>query len=587
MRFKILKHGGYGSTGLSTTGGNMTGPLVLAGAPTQALEASTKGYVDTALGNLNGASLTGGLIPVERLPAFTGDITNVAGSNSFSLSDSGVTPGSYPRVTVNAKGRITNGYLLTEADLPALDWGKVTTGKPTTMGGYGITDAVSASGSTMNGVLTVNNDPTQPLHIATKGYIDSLNNSAANGSLKTGDLVRKTTSVTPTGFLRCNGSELSRTAYSALFAVIGTTFNDNGYSMPGGGSPWVNQYSFNSTQTGTLGAFSNDHNLDTYVAYAGGLVTKNKVFLIGGLTGSVSGAATTVQAGSYSGNVSWSSYPPALPIGLISPGVALVKGNKVYVVGGTTGTGGQGTNGVYYSTIDANGDLGAWVASANLPATVLHSAAFVTIDRLFCISYSAVMSAPINSNGTLGAWVQHADCPYNLGFGRIIIINNTLYVFCTNSSNYYSVPILGDGTLGTWKIAGTLPISTYYSHVVATSKYVFIISGNASSGIYVAPINADGSIGSWTTNPNSLNYQIGGGVCAAFNDRLYVIGGYNYTLSTYTNQVSYAAWAGGLLDYSAYYNGALTSIGDTNSSNFRLPDYTSKEMPGSYTYIKY
>ncbi|MBE0664050.1 MAG: hypothetical protein IH597_16460, partial [Bacteroidales bacterium] len=44
---------------------------------------------------------------------------------------------------------------LLASDIPNLDWSKITTGKPTTISGYGITDAVSTSGNqTINGTKT-------------------------------------------------------------------------------------------------------------------------------------------------------------------------------------------------------------------------------------------------------------------------------------------------------------------------------------------------------------------------------------------------------------------------------------------------
>tara|TARA_R100001509_G_scaffold152924_1_gene113520 strand:- start:2045 stop:2626 length:582 start_codon:yes stop_codon:yes gene_type:complete len=42
--------------------------------------------------------------------------------------------------------------------------------------------------------------------------------------LNTGLIIPWTTASAPTGFLECNGSNVSRSTYSALFAVIGTTY---------------------------------------------------------------------------------------------------------------------------------------------------------------------------------------------------------------------------------------------------------------------------------------------------------------------------------------------------------------------------
>ena len=69
----------------------------------------------------------------------------VSGNPTVALATSGVTAGTYPKVTVDAYGRATAGAALAAADIPNLDWSKITTGKPTTLSAYGITDAVSSS----------------------------------------------------------------------------------------------------------------------------------------------------------------------------------------------------------------------------------------------------------------------------------------------------------------------------------------------------------------------------------------------------------------------------------------------------------
>jgi len=75
------------------------------------------------------------------------------------------TVGTYTKVTTDAQGRVTAGASLAAVDIPNLDWAKITTGKPTTLAGYGITDAASSSsltnyvaksGSAMTGALTMN-----------------------------------------------------------------------------------------------------------------------------------------------------------------------------------------------------------------------------------------------------------------------------------------------------------------------------------------------------------------------------------------------------------------------------------------------
>ena len=66
---------------------------------------------------------------------------NLSKDLTLSLAASGVTAGTYAKVTVDTYGRVTKGASLAASDIPALDWSKITTGKPTTIAGYGITDA--------------------------------------------------------------------------------------------------------------------------------------------------------------------------------------------------------------------------------------------------------------------------------------------------------------------------------------------------------------------------------------------------------------------------------------------------------------
>lgn len=77
------------------------------------------------------------------------------GSITLTLANSGVAAGTYPKVTVDAKGRVTSGSSLSASDIPSLDWSKITSGKPTTLAGYGITDAVNASNAVITSSLTL------------------------------------------------------------------------------------------------------------------------------------------------------------------------------------------------------------------------------------------------------------------------------------------------------------------------------------------------------------------------------------------------------------------------------------------------
>ncbi|WP_415062166.1 tail fiber domain-containing protein [Bdellovibrio sp.] len=84
---------------------------------------------------------------VTSVSGTAGEISVATGTTTpvLSLANAG-TVGSYYKVTTDAKGRVTSGQAaLVAADIPALDWNKITTGKPTTLAGYGISDALPTS----------------------------------------------------------------------------------------------------------------------------------------------------------------------------------------------------------------------------------------------------------------------------------------------------------------------------------------------------------------------------------------------------------------------------------------------------------
>ena len=52
-----------------------------------------------------------------------------------------ITAGTATKITYDAKGLVTAGVSLAASDIPSLSWSKITSGTPTTIAGYGITDA--------------------------------------------------------------------------------------------------------------------------------------------------------------------------------------------------------------------------------------------------------------------------------------------------------------------------------------------------------------------------------------------------------------------------------------------------------------
>lgn len=198
---------------------------------------------------------------------------------ALTLADNGVVAGSYAKVVVNAKGLVIGNELQTQSDIPNLDWSKITSGKPKTLDGYGITDAIKtgAYGLASNIAPWSNIDtiglpggfhyfadgPTsfapyvglinvpygsgayagqigfQQGVVEPRVLLRSVTNSGAwtptrevfhtgnlnpNSIVPAGTIVVFVTATAPEGYLKANGAAVSRTAFNRLFQLIGTSY---------------------------------------------------------------------------------------------------------------------------------------------------------------------------------------------------------------------------------------------------------------------------------------------------------------------------------------------------------------------------
>ncbi len=534
MRYTIFKRGGYNQGVIGTTGGEVAGKVILSRNPIGANEASTKNYVDVKFNTLPVGSFTSGIINAGRVPEFAGDIVKLEGNANTTVKTTTVSAGMYPKVTVNIKGQITGGASLVEGDIPVLPWSKIATGKPTTIGGYGISDCLSTSGGVITGSLKVSEVTSDAKCLVNKTYMDSY--STGGAGVSAGGIVYRNSPITPTGFLKCNGSAISKTTYAALYSVVGDQFS---YSMhPGSGKPWKQQYEINSTQSTDITGWTTGTNLPGTLYHSQAIVTKNRVYLLGGSVGD--GIESTV----------------------------------------------------YTAPINEDGTLGTWTTGTDLPEPLAGSQAIVTTDRVYLLggnTYSStVYTAPINEDGTLGTWTTGTNLPKGLHGTLAIITKNRVYLLgggtidAGQTSNVYTAPINEDGTLGTWNTGTSLPRVVAYSQAIVTKNRVYLMClSNSTSTVYTAPINEDGTLGTWTTG-TSLPGGVAYSKAIVTKNRVYLLGGGTIDAGQ-TSNVYTAPFSGGLNDYSSYYDGTITV---TDSGNFHLPTLTPEE-PNTYAYIKF
>ena len=108
---------------------------------------SSNDFTDALLAKLNGIEEGANKYV---LPMATGSVLGGVKVGTTLAIASGVlnmkavgTAGTYTKVTVDAYGRVTGHASLAATDIPNLPWSKITSGKPTTLSGYGITDGVN------------------------------------------------------------------------------------------------------------------------------------------------------------------------------------------------------------------------------------------------------------------------------------------------------------------------------------------------------------------------------------------------------------------------------------------------------------
>ena len=191
---------------------------------------------------------------------------------------------------------VTTGTTITS------NWGNTTMSDIATA----LTGSVAADGQTpITGNLQMGNnkitgmaDPSSAQDATTKSYVDA--GLAALTTVPSGSMFIWPTVTSPTGWLICNGSAISRTTYATLFAVIGTTYgvgdSSTTFNLPDlrGRSPFGVSTSYALASTGgSADAVVVTHTHTATVTDPGHLHIYNR-----GGSDTVSGGGITIQTNS-------------------------------------------------------------------------------------------------------------------------------------------------------------------------------------------------------------------------------------------------------------------------------------------------
>lgn len=623
MRLRSTVLNGYNGQTIDKNGGVLTLPLILTnGTPTNPLEAVTKQYVDSKLDNVDASSITG-IFAAARLPPLSGTDVSSAGGGVLTLTDTAVVPGTYTKLTVDAKGRVTAGSNLTTLDIPNFSFTKLTTDKPTTLAGYGITDGMSVTGGSFTGSLLHNAAPTAPTNVANKEYVDGKVGAAAGTGdfvYKTGDIIAKSSVAAQPGFLRCNGAKVNKTVYSALYTAIGEAH----YVRTGDGvsSPWKSQYALNLAGTlspnGTAVSPAMTVPSGGYFNYA--FSTKNRAFFSNGQTAALYSIAVLSDGTLGTGGAVANMFPAGVA-GQTYTSAFLTK-NKVWMTMLAANTVDYA---LWKSTIATDGTLSAftlhrsatWLTQFTKGIRVKNRMYFFETNMAPVSGQMEYGYCPIDANEDLGAFISLGSVATNvkgISFIDVAIIKNKLVLLVkswnSGSSTWngvvpYYATINADDTLGVWATGPVIGLAVAYNanssvradlgFLLNTTDGIHLVyqGERAGGGGTIDPklvrnqlnVDANGVPVSWgaedVLHTNSTFFAFDRKLTALFTSSKMFIPG--TPQGTYISMYQFT-YANGINDWSPYYDG---SIFDFDAVNFNVPSLQTEEKAGYYWYIKH
>ncbi|MBI4248989.1 MAG: hypothetical protein HY611_05755, partial [Elusimicrobia bacterium] len=178
----------------------------------------------------------------------------------------------------------------------------------------------------------------------------------------------------------------------------------------------------------------------------------------------------------------------------------------------------------------------------SLHASVVYSSYVYVIggNDVSGTAHVEVYFAALNPDGVItstGSWIKTTSLPNTRRNHSSVVFNNRIYVIGgANGGGQYSTvyfaAISSSGTVGGWNTTTSLPVVLSGAKSIVFNNRVYVIGGWDGVGaamrseVYVAPINPDGTLGQWTQTA-SLPVTVSGQALVVFNRRVYVIGGWD------------------------------------------------------------
>lgn len=316
-------------------------------------------------------------------------------------------------------------------------------------------------------------------------------------------------------------------------------------------------------QTGNNSGFSSR---DSYAqVFANGYV-----YVIAGNSGASTLSTVQYAKVNANGNVGNWSTTTSIPAVRANPSAAVANGYIYVTAGSVDNTNAGATDTVYYGKLNKDGTISSWTTSAN-PINVSGSqkrwqhSTIAYNGYLYVINgiddganiRNSVYYSKLNADGSNGTWAATNNAALSTGQSAVVA-NGYVYTAGRNSTVVEYAKLNMDGTTGTWSTTTALPVSRQFGSMGVANGYLYFVGGSNGSttyyaNTYFAPLNADGTIGSWSCQGSA-------GDC---------------TGTTPVNSTALPATRSGTSNTNIIYNGYLYIIGGWNGSVQSTVYYTS------------
>ncbi|MBK7858671.1 MAG: hypothetical protein IPJ65_08625 [Archangiaceae bacterium] len=355
-------------------------------------------------------------------------------------------------------------------------------------------------------------------------------NALTRTDVEIGEIVSPNTlvwSVSPSAFT------LGRTLHASV-AHAGHLYLIGGQTM--GGSTADIQVATIDPTTGALGAFTSTTPLPSAAQGVSATVLEGHLYVAG------VGATTAIVSAPINADGSLGTFVTVASPPSARSGAALVAGSTgLHLLGGTDGSTFSETNSVYALTLGTlTGVANPLTLAVALPSARYGHDTVAYRDRLYVTggnpTGAEVAFASVQPGGVLSSFNQTSAYSGARSGPAAVAYRDFFYVLGGENagatlSDVQVAPINADGTLGVF--TGTTPLPTARSGLAATAwNGRLYVAGGSEGGtgaaltndVYVASINADGSLGAFTptTSFTTARYQHR---LLAYGGRLYVVAG--------------------------------------------------------------